>query len=496
MLQHTTRGPQRYVRGLMAIVCACFSLPAFAAGTVAPNETLVLTSPSMPNLADGTTEDCQSFPEFIVKCFTGSDGERIGANTRANLGFRRASGTISEYYDFDVDPGAGNYDTVLNAQISGTGQLNGILVLIAGGHVKGSLSVKLYDLGETGGTMPPEPQLVHQESLASHELTGQLTTGVGFSIKVEGGAPYIGVGAAPSLGFKIKLQKKFVSDGINFGFGALVRRGHSYRVVFELSSYAKRNAANGISVSRFRDSTDDIPNLLDPENWRESLTGAIDTRLPALTGQAVQMRRGLNLFDNRRMYTAQYYDSTAGDWIGLPSTTAIINTQTPSDFPRNFGQIISDRFSFNRDNLEPLVDPGFALHELSVTLEADSVAILEDQTMRINEVIRLLMLPQGQRSTDLLECDGPGNSGSNGNNGNGNGNSTECRFPGFGGTTTSTSSGSSGSPTGASSGSGTGGAVAASAADTTTAGAGAFGILTLLAGLGLLAARVRGDADL
>ncbi len=127
------------------------------------------------------------------------------------------------------------------------------------------------------------------------------------------------------------------------------------------------------------------------------------------------------------------------------------------------------------------------MHELSVTLEADTVAILEDQTMRINEALRLLLLPHGQRSTDLLDCTGPGNSGSNGN-GNGNRNNGDCRFPGQNASTST----SSGTPTGSSGvGSGSNAALATNANDATTAGAGAVGLLTLLAGLGLLAFRRR-----
>ena len=168
MLQYSTRRPQRFVRGLITLIFTCLSLPAFAAGTIAPNQTLVLKAPADGTAPDGTSDDCSTFGGVVPICLTGVNGGRIGANTSAGLLFARATASISSWYDFDVDPGENDFDTVLNAQISGNGTFNGFLALIAGGEVKGTLDVKLYDLGETDAVMPGEAQLVYQQSLSSH----------------------------------------------------------------------------------------------------------------------------------------------------------------------------------------------------------------------------------------------------------------------------------------------------------------------------------------
>lgn len=419
-----------------AITLSCIYLASlvastntYAASVIKPNDSLVLYSIDMPNPPDGTGEECFKF--LLATCQTDRTGDRIGARTAGTLPFERAKATVYTYYDFDVDNSDGAFDTVLNAQISGVGEFNGFLALVAGGSASGSLNVTLIDLGPSDLAGVVDGQVVLQRSLARHLLQGTITTGINFGITVEGGAPYIGMGASPELKFNVKLQKKVIRDGINFGIQALVKRGHRYRVLFEVSSTAKRGATTGTAISQFK-LGGPVTDILDTENWLTGIRETISAELPNLKPESMRIKEGLGWFGNKRMIQAELVDSSTGDSVTLSGTAQLIRERAAAaGLPTSFADIVAKRFRQRiPDAVEEGIDrPGFRLTELSVMLEPDQVEIAADQADRINEAIRLLLTPQGQRSSTFIECDNaPGNSGSNGN-GNGPGNNGDCDFP-------------------------------------------------------------------
>jgi len=279
---------------------------ADAAGVLHPDDTLVLRSAVSPNPPDGTGEDC--FRYLLGVCQTDRTGDRVGARTAGALPFERGKATVSTYYDFDVDDSDGKYDTVLNAQISGIGEFNGFLALVAGGKVEGNLNVTLLDLGPTDLAHAGNPQVVVQRSLANHELHGTVTTGINFGITVEGGAPYIGAGASPELKFNVKLQKEVIRDGIDFGLQALVRRGHSYRILFDLTSVAKRGATTGAAISQFK-LGGPVTDILDTENWLNGVRETILAKLPDLKPESMRIKEGLGWLRNKRMIEPEVVDA-------------------------------------------------------------------------------------------------------------------------------------------------------------------------------------------
>lgn len=484
----------RIVLFLFAIIgMTVWGSQAQAAGTVGPNKTLTLHSALDPRLPDGTSEDCFRFR--LPVCQTDQTGDRLGTRALAVRSFARSKAEVSSYYDFKVDDKDGEFDTVLNAQISGNGEFNGFLAIAAGGLASGSVKVTLLDLGPLDGPGTDPAQVIYEKTLSSHELNGKVTTGINFGIKIEGGAPYIGAGAGPELKFNVQLQKKVIRDGINFGMQALVRRGHKYRIRFDVTSVAKRAATNGTSISQFK-LGGPVTDILGTEEWLQGVRETIAAGLPNLSAKSMRIHKGLDWFENRRMATAESVDDEGNSTEIGGSTDYLLNYAAAAGLPTSFQDIVEKRFRQSLpDVLEEGIDrPGFRLNELLVSVEPDHVEIAKDQTDRINEAIRLLLTPQGQRSSDFVECDGPGNSQSNGNtngNGNGVGNSDGCSFPG--------SPGSSSNAPGASlstSSSGLASNAAAGAANTSASlspsggGSGAIAWLMLVAlGIGALVNR-------
>lgn len=464
---------------------------AGAVGTVHPNSTLVLRSASDANPPDGTGEDCFSY--LLGVCQTDQTGDRIGARTATALPFERSKATVFTYYDFKVDDKDGEFDTVLNAQVSGAGEFNGFLALVAGGSASGSISVQLIDLGPFDLVGTVEEKVVAKQVLSAHEILGKVTTGINFGIKIEAGAPYVGAGASPELKFNVQLQKKVIRDSLNFGLQALVQRGHKYRLKFVLSSAAKRGGTTGVGISQFK-LGGPVTDMLDTENWLQGVRETILASLPNLKPESMKIKEGLGWLRSKRMIEAELVDGN-GNSTTLGGTAQFLQERAAAaGLPTSFEDIVAKRFrQAIPDAVEEGIDrPGFTLDSLTVMLESDSVEIAADQTDRINEAIRLLLTPQGQRSTDYIDCAGPGNSGSNGNNngnGNGVGNSDGCNYPANASGDNSQSSNSSGQF-----GSVNAFQASESGTDINQSGGGAIGWLTMLGIAAAVSLRRRSSA--
>ena len=262
-----------------------------AAGVLRPGETLILTTGNATVPADGDSDDMDPDCDFVAggTCVTDLEQIRFGARTTAFESFSRGTATVFRYYDFDVDSG-GSFDTPLLSQISGKAKLNGFVALVGGGRAKGSLTLKVIDLGPTmaqqlGG------RVIHKETLVSHELKGVITTGLNFGVKVEGGAPYIGAGAGPELKFNVNLQKELVRDGIGFGLHVLLIRGHSYRLQFELHALAKKGATRGLSIAQFFPLGGLVPDMLDTMNWLDGVKNTINAQMPNLKLEKMDVKK-------------------------------------------------------------------------------------------------------------------------------------------------------------------------------------------------------------
>lgn len=385
--------------GIILVLLSLFASIAQAATPVQPGTTVVLRSDMLNNPADGTDASCGTFPIILpavtTTCGTDQMGQQFGVRAFASQSFNRGQGTASQFYEIEVDPGDGS-ETPLLAQISGKTNLNGFLALVGGGQVKGSLTFKVIDLGPSDNIDYTGGKVVHRETLSSHQLQGAAITGLNFGISVEGGAPYIGMGAQPEFKVNITLQKELVRDTIDFGVHVLLLRGHTYRLQFDTSVLAKKEAVPGLSIAQFKLGDDRAPNMLDPENWLDGIDGIIDTRLPAIKAQPVEIRRERPALDNvfetfkrqRRLLGAPGFANSL-DFLNKRAAAA--------GLPTSLRQIVVQRLNKSNQLTEGIAKPGAEVRELSVTLQTDQVEILRQHTELLNRIIDLQNTPQGRR---------------------------------------------------------------------------------------------------
>lgn len=434
------------------LLAALFLYPStlLAAGTVQPDNTLTLKSAAMPNAADGSGDDCFLFPfgNLSAICTADSSGHRIGVRASAINSFNRGQAMTFQYYEFEVDDSDGAFNTILTAQVSGTGAFNGFLAQVSGGIAEASAIVRVIDMGETAILGVAEPKLIREETLSSHRLEGSAEIGVGFSVGPQGGAAFIGGHVSVGLDVAVNAQKEVVRDSLDFGLQVLVQRGHTYRVYFEATATAKRGAMNGLSIAQFQFGNE-ITDVLGIDNWLIGLTDTVSVGLPSLKAETMRIYQGFpfNWFAQKRMRVAEMVDSEGNSTPLTSSAVWFQNVAASSGLPTSFNDIVAQRFNKAApDSVEEVIQfPGLTVDTLEVMLEPDHVEIAADQTNRINEAIRLLLTPQGQRQSNFIDCSGPGNG-----NGNGNGNGLGCDFPSNPGQTQgqSSNSNSSGSANG------------------------------------------------
>lgn len=373
------------------------SIDANAAKLLEPGNTLILQSESMPVSADGTDASCNVFPDpspigqpTYRTCGTEQAGQQFGARATAQGSFAKGQGTALQFYDFEVKEGDGS-ETPLLSQISGKANFNGFLALVGGGQVKGSLKLKLIDLGRTGTLYPDGGKVVHQETLASHQLSGLAITGVGFGIGGIGGAPVIAASAGAQLKFNIALKKELVRDKINFGMHALLLRGHTYRLQFEASVLAKKDVVPGLSIAQFKLGDDRAPDLLDPEMWLDGINDLIDTDLPALKPQLFSVKEKRTVLGVFGLFSFSKPRFLANSPDFTDSKDLLIKIAEEAGIPTTFKEIVEQRLSSKSSILEEgIPSPGAEVRELSVTLETDQVELLR-------HIVDLLNTPTGRR---------------------------------------------------------------------------------------------------
>ena len=372
-----------------------------------PGGTLVIKTASDGDNADGRGESCIRF--LLGTCETDPAGDRFGILTTATTPFNRGQGTVSQYYDFEVD-NAGDFGTALLTQISGSAKLNGFMAMVGGGQTEASLALKVLDLGPTLVPDVDGGKVIHSETLANHSLQGVAVTGLDFGIKVEGGAPYLGAGAGPEIKFNVNLVKNVVRDNLDFGFSTVLIRGHSYRLQFELSTLAKKGASTGTAISQFK-LGGPVIDMLNTQHWLQGLKDTINADLPNMKSETMVLKsdgptwfqfpdlhimRGVGWFDNRYLESRNIYISgfkqnylpDFADTNGFLQARAL-----GAGLPTSFQDLVEKRFNeraVGNAVEEGIERPGVEVLGLRVTMQDDQVAMLK-------EIINLLHSPPGNR---------------------------------------------------------------------------------------------------
>ena len=112
------------------------------------------------------------------------------------------------------------------------------LLLLGVGHSKVEVVAELLDT-----TDPDRVVVVNCKEIAKHRVNSAMKPSVDVSLKVEGGAPYIGGGLGIGTGNLIHYEMLKVRDSVDFGFDVMLRRGHTYRLVVKCKSESMLTAA-------------------------------------------------------------------------------------------------------------------------------------------------------------------------------------------------------------------------------------------------------------
>lgn len=233
------------------------------------------------NLPDVIEGDCDLFLGPVLATCVVDDIAPLGSPlssfvvARQRLG--RAKSVIHQSHDFKVDA-TWDSGTVLDALVTGSIDTRGFLLLLGVGQVNVKVVVELLDV-----TDPMNAFVVTSQTVSSHGLSQGMLPSVGLSLKIEGGAPYIGGGASISVGFGLRMAQEFIRDSDSFSLATKLRRGNTYRLVVKSTSEAKLGASGlglgasplgGRAVASFLDPAALAdPNLIPANMMREFLDG-------------------------------------------------------------------------------------------------------------------------------------------------------------------------------------------------------------------------------
>jgi hypothetical protein len=149
----------------------------------------------------------------------------------------RARGEIMRFNDFSLDS-SWDSETVIPGRVTGSIDVRGFLLLLGVGQAKVEVVAELLDI-----TDPERTIVVNCKEIAKHRVNSAMKPSVDVSLKVEGGAPYIGGGLGIGTGNLIHYELLKVRDSVDFGFDVMLRRGHSYRLVVKCKSESMLTAA-------------------------------------------------------------------------------------------------------------------------------------------------------------------------------------------------------------------------------------------------------------
>ncbi len=296
----------------------------------------------------------------------------------SNSPIGRATTTIFQYNEIEIDPGDGS-ETVVTGQVSGTVVIRGFMLLAGWGLAEADVDFEIIDVTDTA---TGDTNVIARHSLKHYTLQPSYSISASASLGAKVGSATAGVaGGDLSLGLDIPLSKLVIRDEVPFGFTALLRRGHTYRLQLVSNNQIKlgRNAGSALismynpaaSVPPFIVNADVLsvpPSLLDPQTWVTGLeVPLLDKRLPAWS------------FPDRGIFAWDWWEdfNDTNDILaafGIPTTPRGLIT-------RYFDRVIPD---------EELTQPGVDLRRMEFTLATDQVELLNlisDQVAELTEIV-------------------------------------------------------------------------------------------------------------
>ena len=398
------RGPMLRLTAAPFLIALVFLLDlpcvAQAVPTLRPGETHLFTDP------DGVDGDCTE-SEVLLLAYGAACGVASPPSTplsgfvEASRRFRRASYEVFQYNEFTVDA-TSRPGSLLLAQVSGKAFVRGFLAIVGVGQTSSDVVLKLLDVTND----PDNGEVVKAHTISRSELEGSFDPGLGLDLKVEGGAPYIGVGGGNKIDFKIKASKKLVRANVDFGFDTLLRRGHTYRLQLESKGFAKMGAMPGLAVASFGSLLDTIPNVIDRTWWLDALGPVELPRIPIihLPPQPAFVPWSADIFIPNppcpeRIDEDEPYDCTVTDvldFLDFPTTLDGILDRIEA---RRADRLASDDTNDLEDRLDRLLGgpPGVQLSALSVTIQEDPFEAFDrgiEENLRRGVELVSLYLPE------------------------------------------------------------------------------------------------------
>jgi hypothetical protein len=371
--------------------------------TLFPGDTFLFTAPD--KVDGGCIESNTIIGSIGANCGTSSPPTiPLSGFVDASLRFRRASYNLFQYNDFVID-GELRPDSLLPVQISGSANVRGFLAIVGVGQASANVVLKLLDI-----TDGPEAAIaVKTYKISSFNLEGTINPSYGLQIKIEGGAPYIGVGGGNAIAFSLKAGKKIVRDRVDFGFDALLRRGRTYRLQLESTGFVKLGALPGLALASFGSLFETIPNVIDRNFWLNAL-GSVE--LPDIPVINLPPDKSILPWSTADLLIPTPPCPERED-KSEPYECAITDVLDYFNIPTSIGEII-DRIEARREQLiqddvtgEDVLNrvlggsPGVELTQLSVDIQEDQFEQLDriekkqiEENLEAGKMIVSLILPE------------------------------------------------------------------------------------------------------
>lgn len=252
----TTAGPRSSLRSFLGAPCRPVRSAVVAGSILLSSAASAATEPTAGKAvvlrvgemhAFDTAQGLESTFDVSLGPFSGPATAILGADLPvdaplssfvcARRRLSRATGEISRFNDFTLDASWGP-ETVVQGRVTGSIDVRGFLLLLGVGHSKVEVVAELLDT-----TDPERVVVVNCKEIAKHRVNSAMKPSVDVSLKVEGGAPYVGGGLGIGTGNLIHYEMLKVRDSVDFGFDVMLRRGHTYRLVVKCKSESMLTAA-------------------------------------------------------------------------------------------------------------------------------------------------------------------------------------------------------------------------------------------------------------
>lgn len=364
---------------------------AAQAPLVFPGQTIKFADPFAERVVpDDIGGFVERFPPVGVNAVIGADTIPLHEDVLPLSGFTQSRVRLSrglthvfQYNDFTVEAGDGS-ETVVPAQVSGTINVKGYMLLIGIGSVREIIGIDLIDITDDPNDLT---QVVASETFRQYELSPDPSISLGMSIEgVLGSATAVQVGADVSLGLGVPITKKVVRENFSFAFDALLRRGHTYRLVFSSQGRVRLGPNAGLGIVSFwsplaltpplpGDNTvvSVPPSLIDPQTWLTNLDiPLLDRQLPALDRPGSED-------------TFKFADF--GWWSDIDDTNDLLREL---GLPTNVRGIVNRFFSSIIPD-EEVQQAGVDLRQLDVTIGQDQVELLNMISDQVEELKQILL---------------------------------------------------------------------------------------------------------